>query len=217
MSCPWPGWPRPPEVDWLLVTSLESQPGGGFTAQHLHRHELQAHGGDVLVRVAAGAGSPGPPEVCAQVRAVMEGRLVLAGSGDRQSPDDWAGQVRPAVSFAMRMITELEESGADPGPLPLVWLDDPDAATVRGAVRHHVRPGGGAGPAGGLTPGRLRSRRAGARTACPRCRCPGIPPATPASAGRDCIIAPALTRPGPPAGPVRHARACRARAEIPCA
>ena len=124
------GLAPPPEGDWLLVTSLESQPAGGFTAQHLHRHELHAHGGDVLVRVAPGAGSPGQPEVRAQVWAVMEGRLVLAGSWDRQSPDGWAEQVRPAAAFAMGMITELEESGADLGASRLVRLDDPDAATV---------------------------------------------------------------------------------------
>jgi hypothetical protein len=124
------GLAPPPDGDWLLVTSLESQPGGGFTAQHLHRHELRAHGGDVLVRVAPDTGSPGQPAVRAQVWAVMGGRLVLAGTWDRQSPDDWAEQVRSAVAFAMGMITELEESGADLGPLRLVRLDDPDAATV---------------------------------------------------------------------------------------
>jgi hypothetical protein len=124
------GLAPPPDGDWLLVTSLESQPGGGFTAQHLHRHELHAHGGDVLVRVAPDTGSPGQPEVRAQVWAVMGGRLVLAGSWDRQSPDDWPEQVRPAVAFAMGTITELEESGADLGPSRLVQLDDPDAATV---------------------------------------------------------------------------------------
>jgi hypothetical protein len=124
------GLAPPPEGDWLLVTSLDSQPRGGFTAQHLHRHELHAHGGDVLVRVAPDAGSPGKPEVRAQVWAVMGGRLVLAGNWDRQSPDDWAEQVRPAVAFAMGMITELEESGADLAPLHLVRLDDPEVATV---------------------------------------------------------------------------------------
>ena len=60
----------------------------------------------------------------------MGGRLVLAGSWDRQSPGDWAEQVRPAVAFAMGMITELEESGADLGPLRCVRLDDPDVAMV---------------------------------------------------------------------------------------
>ena len=75
------GLAPPPEGDWLLVTSLESQPAGGFTAQHLHRHELHAHGGDVLVRVAPGAGSPGQPEVRAQVWAVMEAGWSWPGAG----------------------------------------------------------------------------------------------------------------------------------------
>jgi hypothetical protein len=134
----------PADGDWLLVTSLESQPGGGFAAQHLHRHELHAHGGDVLVRVAPSAESPGRPEVRVQVWAVMGGRLVLAGSWDQQSPDGWAEQVRPAVAFAMGMITELEESGADLGPLCLVRLDDPDAATV--GVPAGITAGGAAVP-----------------------------------------------------------------------
>ena len=124
------GLASPPDGNWLLVTSLEGQPGGGFTAQHLHRHELHAHGGDVLVRVAPDTGSPERPEVRAQVWAVMGGRLVLAGNWGRQSPDDWPEQVRPSVAFAMGVITELEESGADLGPSHLVRLDDPDAATV---------------------------------------------------------------------------------------
>jgi hypothetical protein len=120
----------PPDGDWLLVTSLDSQPAGGFTAQHLHRHELYAHGGDVLLRVAPDTGSPGQPEVRAQVWAVMGGRLVLAGNWDRQSPGGWPEQVRPAAAFAMGMITELEESGADLEPSRRVRLDDPAAATV---------------------------------------------------------------------------------------
>src|ERR1017187_5506852 len=80
------GLAPPPEGDWLLVTSLESQPGGGFTAWRLHRHEPHARGGDVLVRVASDTGSPGQPEVRAQVWAVMGGRLVLAGSWDPPLP-----------------------------------------------------------------------------------------------------------------------------------
>ena len=56
--------------------------------------------------------------------------LILAGNWDRQNPDDWPEQIRPAVAFAMGMITELEENGADLGARHLVRLDDPDAATV---------------------------------------------------------------------------------------
>ena len=84
----------------------------------------------------------------------MGGRLVLAGNWDRQSPDDWAEQVRPAVAFAMGMITELEESGADLAALRLVRLDDPDVATVGVPFGITAGQGDGARPAGGLTPGR---------------------------------------------------------------
>jgi hypothetical protein len=61
------GLAPPPDGDWLLVTSLENRPGSRFTAQRLHRRELHAHGGDVLVRVAPDTGSPGQPRVRAQV------------------------------------------------------------------------------------------------------------------------------------------------------
>jgi hypothetical protein len=124
------GLAPPPDGDWLLVTALESHPGGGFAAQHLHRHELHAHGGDVLVRVAPDARSSGQRRTRVQVWAVMGGRLLLAGNWDRLSPGSWPEQVRPTVAFVMGMIAELEESAADLGPLRLVQLDDPDAATV---------------------------------------------------------------------------------------
>ena len=45
--------------EWLLVTSLDSQPGGGFLARHLGRDELHAHGGDVLIRLLPDARSGG--------------------------------------------------------------------------------------------------------------------------------------------------------------
>ena len=124
------GLAPPPDGDWLLVTSLENQPGSGFTAQHLHRHELRAHGGDVLVRVAPDARSAGQRRARVQVWAVMGGRLLLAGNWDRLSPADWPEQVRPTVAFAMGTITELEENGASLGSARAVRLDDPDAATV---------------------------------------------------------------------------------------
>ena len=56
----------------------------------------------------------------------------------------------------MGMITELEESGADLGPLHLVRLDDPDAATV--GVPFGITANRTARPAGGLTPAGPRSR-----------------------------------------------------------
>jgi len=139
----------PPDGDWLLVTSLETQPGSGFTAQHLHRHELRAHGGDVLVRVAPDARSSGQRRVRVQVWAVMGGRLLLAGNWDRQGPAAWPEQVRPTIAFVMGTITELEENGAGLGASRVVRLDDPDAATVgvpfgitTGQAADPGRPGG---------------------------------------------------------------------------
>jgi hypothetical protein len=44
--------------EWLLVTSLEGQPGAEFLARHLRRDELHAHGSDVLVRLLPDAGRP---------------------------------------------------------------------------------------------------------------------------------------------------------------
>jgi hypothetical protein len=129
---------------WLLVTALDAAPGAEFLARHLHRDELHGHGGDVLVRLAP-AGKPGLPEVCAQVWAVMSGRLILAGSWDRQDIGRWPEQVRPAVAFAMGTLTELEESDADLGSRLRVRLDDPDRATVGvpfGITSRRAAPGG---------------------------------------------------------------------------
>jgi hypothetical protein len=115
--------------EWLLVAALDAAPGAQFLAHHLRRDELHAHGGDVLIRLLP-VGRPGLPEVRAQVWTVMSGRLILAGSWDRQDIGRWPEQVRPAIAYAMGTMTELEESGADLGSSRRVRLDDPDAATV---------------------------------------------------------------------------------------
>jgi hypothetical protein len=115
--------------EWLLVTALDAAPGAEFAARHLRRDELHAHGGDVLVRLVP-AGKAGLPQVGAQVWTVLSGRLILAGSWDRQDIGRWPEQIRPAVAFAMGTLTELEENGADLGPYLRVRLDDPDTATV---------------------------------------------------------------------------------------
>ncbi len=116
--------------EWLLITSLDGRPGAGFLARHLRRDELHAYGSDVLVRLLPDAGRPGLPHICAQVWVVLGGRLILAGNWDRQDLGRWPEQIRPAVAFAMGMVTELEENGADLGARHRVRLDDPDTATV---------------------------------------------------------------------------------------
>ena len=116
--------------EWLLITSLDGQPGAEFLARHLRRDELHAHGSDVLIRLLPDAGRPGLPQICAQVWVVLGGRQILAGNWDQQDLGRWPEQIRPAVAFAMGMVTELEENGADLGARHRVRLDDPDTATV---------------------------------------------------------------------------------------
>ncbi len=116
--------------EWLLVTSLDNQPGAEFLARHLRQDELHAYGSDVLVRLLPDAGRPGLPQIRAQVWVVLGGRLILAGNWDRQDLDRWPEQIRPAVAFAMGMVTELEEHSADLGTRHRVRRDDPDTATV---------------------------------------------------------------------------------------
>ncbi len=203
MSCPWPGWPRPP---WGLAAGHVA---GEPARRRVHRPAPAPARAACPRRRRARSGWPLVPDPLGRgsLRAGAGGDRRPAGAGrerDRQSPDDWAGQVRPAVSFAMGMITELEESGADLGPLHRVRLDDPDAATP--GVPSAITSGRAGAPGRRADTGTPSIAGAGARTACPRCRCPGIPPATPASAGRDCR--PQASSPGAHAawaagGPVR--------------
>jgi len=116
--------------EWLLITSLDGQPGGEFLARQLGGDELCARGSDVLVRLVPEGGTPRRPQIRAQVWVVLGGRLILAGSWERQDFSWWPEQIRAGVVFAMGMITELEEHGADLGARHRVRLDDPDAATA---------------------------------------------------------------------------------------
>jgi hypothetical protein len=116
--------------EWLLVTSLDAQPGAGFLARHLRQDELHAYGSDVLVRLLPDAGRPGLPRIRAQVWVVLGCRLVLAGNWDRQDLGQWPEQIRPTVAFATGMVTELEEHIADLGTRHRIRLDDPDMAIV---------------------------------------------------------------------------------------
>jgi len=116
--------------EWLLVTELDGLPGAAFTVRHLPRDAWHAHGGDVLVRLVPDTGSAGLPAVLAEVWAVLGGHLILAGAWDRQDPEEWPERIRPALAFAMGMLTELEEHDADLGVRHRVRLEAADTASV---------------------------------------------------------------------------------------
>ena len=102
-------------AEWLLVIELDGQPGAGFQVQLVPGDSGHAQGGDVLVRLLPDAGSGGEPAVRAEVWAVVGGRMILAGTWSRQDPGGWPEQLRPSVAFAMGILAELEDHGADLG------------------------------------------------------------------------------------------------------
>jgi hypothetical protein len=120
----------PGEGQWLLVTSVDGQPGAGFLAHCLRPEELHARGGDVLIRVRAEDRKRGLPDIRADVLVVLGGYLIVAETFERQDRHWWPEQIRAAVVFVMGMVTELEENGADLGAGQKVGLDDPAAAVV---------------------------------------------------------------------------------------
>src|SRR6266516_4770835 len=56
--------------------------------------------------------------------AAMGGSMIPVAAWDRQNPDVWRERIRATVAFAMGMLTELEEHGADLGAGQRVDLDD---------------------------------------------------------------------------------------------
>src|SRR5450755_4676254 len=103
--------------EWLLITAVEGPPGADFLARVLPAGGQHAHGGDVLVRLAAepGTGSLEPPSVRVSAWAVLNGLLIPVARWDRQDPDGWPERIRATAAFAMGMLTELEDHGADLG------------------------------------------------------------------------------------------------------
>jgi hypothetical protein len=110
--------------EWLLITAVGGMPGAEFTALVLPAGGRCAHGGDVVVHLAAEPGHLEPVTVRVGIWAVMCGRLVPVAAWDRQEPEDWPEKIRATVAFAMGVLTELEEHGADLAARHQVDLDD---------------------------------------------------------------------------------------------
>jgi hypothetical protein len=115
--------PAPPG-EWLLITAVDGAMGADFLAQVLPAGGRHAHGGDVLVHVAAEPPGREPTAVRVSVWVVLGGLLVPVAAWDRHDLDGWPERVRATAAFAMGAVTELEELGADLGARHRVCLDD---------------------------------------------------------------------------------------------
>jgi len=107
-------------------------PGAEFTARVLPAGGRCAHGGDVVVHLATEPGHLEPLTVRAGAWAVMCGHLVPVAEWDRLEPEGWPEKIRTTVAFAMGMLTELEEHGADLTAGRQVDLDDAAVAAAAG-------------------------------------------------------------------------------------
>ncbi len=111
--------------EWLLITAVDGPPGADFTARILPPDGRHAHGGDVLVHLAAdpGTGDVEPLAVRVSAWTVLNGLLIPVAHWDRQDPDGWPERIRATAAFAMGMLTELEDHGADLGAYHQVDLE----------------------------------------------------------------------------------------------
>ena len=132
---------------WLLVTGLDAVPGGEFTANVLDGAELLAFGGDVAAHLAPDdpPGGQPPPAVRVDLYVVLGGRLIPVAAWPACDLDGWPERIRPTVAFAMGMLTELEEYGADLGAQ--VDLGQAALEATAGVPLHVTFPGGKAAPA----------------------------------------------------------------------
>jgi len=132
---------------WLLVTEVGGLPGSVFSAYVLPADGRVGRGGDVLIRLAPAA-TTGPASAGAGVSvwAVISGRLVPVAAWDRLGLEGWPEQVRETAAFAMDIVTELEEHGADLRARDRVGLDDAAATAAAGIPSGLTRGAPGAGP-----------------------------------------------------------------------
>jgi hypothetical protein len=119
--------------EWLLITAAGGMPGAEFTARVLPAGGRCAHGGDVVVHLAAEPpGHREPLTIRAGTWAVMCGHLIPVAAWDHQEPEDWPEKIRATVAFAMGILTELGEHGADLAAGRRVDLDDAAVTAVAG-------------------------------------------------------------------------------------
>jgi hypothetical protein len=119
--------------EWLLITAVTGTPGAEFTARVLPAGGRHAHGGDVLVHLAAEPGGHREPlTVRVGAWAVIGGHLIPVAAWDRQEPEGWPEKIRATVAFAMGTLTELEEHGADLAAHHQVDLDDAVVSATAG-------------------------------------------------------------------------------------
>ena len=122
----------PPEGAWLWVTAAESVRCGEFTALVLSRADPRLNGGDVAVHVTPSAGGPGVPagdRVRVRVLAAVAGTMVHVATFDHAPAPEWPEAARGPVAFAMTVLEELEQHGADLGTRVQVPADaEPVAA-----------------------------------------------------------------------------------------
>jgi hypothetical protein len=136
--------PAAPAGEWLLITAVTGMPGAEFTARVLPAGGRHAHGGDVLVHLAAEPGGHLEPlTVRAGVWAVIAGYLIPVAAWDRQEAEGWPEKIRNTVTFVMSVLTELEEHGAELAAGRQVDLDDAAATATAG-----IPPNVTFGPAG---------------------------------------------------------------------
>jgi hypothetical protein len=119
--------------EWLLITAVDGPPGADFLARVLPADGRHARGGDVLVHLAADPAAGDLEQLAVRVSAwtVLNGLLIPVAHWDRQDPDGWPEQIRATAAFAMGMLTELEDHGADLGAYHQVDLQ---AAAVTAAA-----------------------------------------------------------------------------------
>ena len=136
--------------EWLLITAADGMPGAEFTARVLPAGARCAHGGDVLVHLAAEPGHLAPLTVSVGAWAVIGGHLIPVAAWDRQEPEGWPEKIRATAAFAMGVLAELEGHGADLAAGHRIDLDDAVVTATAGIPADVTF-----GPAGtGRMPGR---------------------------------------------------------------